>query len=347
MRQKVLITGGAGFIGSNLVARFLDQGYDVIIFDNLSRKGSEENLNWILKKPNAKAIKFVKKDIRDFAALQQEISKCEIIFHLASQVAVTSSVLNPREDFEINVIGTFNLLEAAREAGHRPAIIFASTNKVYGNLDRLNTTEKPTRYIFSDYPLGIDEEHLLDFHSPYGCSKGVGDQYVRDYSRIYNIPTIVFRQSCIYGPRQIGMEDQGWVTHLAAAAILKKPITIYGNGKQVRDVLYIDNLLEAYQLGLNAISRTSGQIFNIGGGSTNALSLLEYVKILEDILGYKVKIKFDRIRPGDQKVFISDNSKIKKHLKWEPKISYKVGIKNLLSWIEEHRNLFQEFFETK
>lgn len=338
--NKVLVTGGAGFIGSNLTSCLLNEGWEVTVFDNLSRRGSEKNLVWLLQNPNAKNLRIEVKDIRDFAALKEMVNKANVVFHLAAQVAVTTSFLNPREDFEVNALGSFNVLEAARQATQSPVVIFSSTNKVYGAMEKAKVKLKGKRYSYVDFLDGIDEEYPLDFHSPYGCSNGVADQYTRDYYRMYNIPTVVFRQSCIYGPRQMGMEDQGWVAHLAISAYHGKPITIYGDGKQVRDILYVDDLVGAYLKAVEKIADVAGQVYNIGGGRENSLSLLEYIRLLEKKVGRKLKVKYAPWRPGDQKVFIANTAKLKKELGWTPKTPFKKGIDNLLNWIEENKKLF-------
>ena len=248
MARKILITGGAGFIGSNYACRRIINGDEITIFDNLSRKGARENLEWISSTAHEKSFTFIEGDIRNYDLLKSAVKAKDIIIHLAAQVAVTSSVNDPAFDFSVNASGTFNVLEAARMSGKRPLVIYASTNKVYGEIKGASVIEEKTRYAFEDLPAGISEKQALDFHSPYGCSKGCGDQYVRDYSRIYHFPTIVFRQSCIYGKRQFGIEDQGWVAWFVIAAVMGKQITIYGDGKQVRDLLYIDDLMNAYDL---------------------------------------------------------------------------------------------------
>jgi len=336
-----LITGGAGFIGSNLAARLLGEGWEVIVFDNLSRKGSKKNLLWLKESYKTQKLYIETKDVRDFAAIKEVVGKTEVIFHLASQVAVTASVENPREDFEINALGSFNVLEAARASGHKPIVIYASSNKVYGSMDTAGVKMGAKRYLLTDFKDGIDEHYPLDFHSPYGCSKGAADQYTRDYFRIYGIPTVVFRQSCIYGPRQMGVEDQGWVAHFAISSILGRQVTIYGDGKQVRDLLYIDDLIDAYLKAVEKISKVRGEVFNIGGGSKNSLSILEYLEYLEKKLKKSIKIRFVRKwRSGDQKVFISNNSKLGKMVGWTPKVAALSGIDRLVDWIEVNKRIF-------
>ena len=254
MAKSYLVTGGAGFIGSNYVSRLIQRGENVTIYDNLSRSGSKLNLEW-LRREYGQSFKLIEADIRDHDAIADAALGKNVIVHLAAQVAVTTSVTNPREDFEINALGTFNLVEAARLSGSKPVVLYASTNKVYGGMEEVKTVEKDDRYEYADYPYGIPETLSLDFHSPYGCSKGTGDQYVRDYSRIYGLPSVVLRQSCIYGTHQFGMEDQGWVAWFVIAAITGKPITIYGDGKQVRDILFVDDLLNAYDLAIEQAVR--------------------------------------------------------------------------------------------
>lgn len=339
--KKALVTGGAGFIGSNLTSHLLDNGWEVIVFDNLARRGSEKNLVWLLQNPSAKNLRIEVKDVRDFNALKEEEKDVNAVFHLAAQVAVTASFLNPREDFEVNALGSFNVLEAARQAAHPPIVIFSSSNKVYGAMGKIKVKKSRKRYSYVDYPDGISEAYPLDFHSPYGCSNGVADQYTRDYYRMYGIPTVVFRQSCIYGPRQMGIGDQGWVAHLAILAYNNRPITIYGDGKQVRDLLYVDDLIEVYMQAVKKIEKVAGQVYNIGGGRGNSLSLLEYIDLLEKKIKRKIKIKYGQWRPGDQKVFISNNGKARKELGWEPKISFEKGVANLLDWIGENGDLFR------
>ncbi|OGH28545.1 MAG: CDP-paratose 2-epimerase [Candidatus Levybacteria bacterium RIFCSPHIGHO2_02_FULL_39_36] len=338
--MKALITGGAGFIGSNLAAHLLKKGWSVTVFDNLSRRGVKKNLDWLKSRSNKK-LEVLVKDIRDFAAIKKASLKVEVIYHLAAQVAVTTSVLNPREDFEINAQGTLNVLEAARYAGHKPIIIYASTNKVYGAMADKEIKENSNRYLYSKLKNGVDEKCLLDFHSPYGCSKGAADQYVQDYHRIYDMPTVVFRQSCIYGPRQMGMEDQGWAAHFAISGFFERPITIYGDGKQVRDLLHISDLIGAYELAIKNIKTSSGKVYNIGGGLKHIFSIIECINFLEGILGKKIKIMSGDWRSGDQKVYFSNNSKLKKELSWDLKICHKEGLKQLVKWIKENKELFE------
>ncbi|HEX2978697.1 MAG TPA: NAD-dependent epimerase/dehydratase family protein, partial [Anaerolineaceae bacterium] len=261
MSRNVMVTGGAGFIGSNYVARLLKRGEHVTVYDNLSRAGAKMNLVWLRQTFGQDAFELVQGDVRDADLLARTARQADLIVHLAAQVAVTTSVVDPREDFSINAQGTFNLLEAARASGRNPVVIYASTNKVYGGMEDVRVVEDQNGYIYADYPNGIPETMPLDFHSPYGCSKGTGDQYVRDYHRIYGLPTVVMRQSCIYGPRQFGVEDQGWVAWFLIAAVTGKPISIYGDGKQVRDILFVEDLLNAYDAAIDHIDGCAGQIF--------------------------------------------------------------------------------------
>ncbi|RLI96188.1 MAG: CDP-paratose 2-epimerase, partial [Candidatus Aenigmatarchaeota archaeon] len=319
--MKVLITGGAGFIGCNAAERYIKKKSEVYIIDNLSRKGSSENLNYL--KNLQKGLNFYQIDIRNKDTIEKFFKSrgpFDIILHLAAQVAVTTSVLNPRDDFEINALGTFNILEAFREYSPEAFFINASTNKVYGAMKNIEVVEKSGRYQYKNLPDGVSEDVPLDFHSPYGCSKGAGDQYVIDYSRIYGLKTVTLRQSCIYGYRQFGVEDQGWVAWFTIASVLKRAITIYGDGKQVRDILFIEDLLKCYEKVYEKKDIVSGKAYNIGGGTGNQISLLELVSYLEELTGRKISYKFSDWRPGDQPVFICDISKAKKDFNWEPKV---------------------------
>ena len=338
--MKVLITGGAGFIGANCTNRFTKTGHDVVVFDNLSRIGSDKNLEWIRQESPAE---FVRGDIREYSQLVDAIRQngpFDLIIHLAAQVAVTTSVEDPREDFEINALGTFNLLEAARLNNPGAVIIYASTNKVYGDMEDVGTVERDGRYEYEALTEGVDEERILDFHSPYGCSKGAADQYCRDYFRIYGLRTIVLRQSCIYGYRQFGIEDQGWVAWFCIAAALDKPITIYGDGKQIRDVLFIDDLVRAFELAYENRDSVTGKVFNIGGGPTNTLSLHELIKFLEDLKGTEIPLAYDDWRPGDQKVFVCNISAAEREFGWKPEVGTDKGIRLLYDWVEENKSLF-------
>ena len=341
MSRNFLITGGAGFIGSNYVSRLLDRGENVTIFDNLSRAGASRNLAWLQDKYGENAFRLVAGDVRDEALMTASTREIDIIIHLAAQVAVTTSVVNPREDFEINARGTFNVLEAARLNGRKPVVIYASTNKVYGGMDDVKVVEDTTRWRYADLPDGCSETQPLDFHSPYGCSKGTGDQYVRDYYRIYDLPTVVLRQSCIYGPRQFGVEDQGWLAWMIIAAITGRPLTIYGDGKQIRDLLYVDDLLNAYDAAIARIDTVKGQVFNLGGGPENTMSIwAEFSPLLTKLLGKKVVVNRGDWRPGDQKVFVADIRKAAEELFWKPHLRVEEGVGRLFAWVSENRKLF-------
>jgi CDP-paratose 2-epimerase len=279
--------------------------------------------------------------VRDAALLTTSSRTADVIVHLASQVAVTTSVTHPREDFEINALGTFNVLEAARLNERKPVILYSSTNKVYGGMEDVKVVEDDTRWRYADLPLGCPETQPLDFHSPYGCSKGTGDQYVRDYSRIYDLPTVVLRQSCIYGPRQFGVEDQGWVAWMIIAAVTGRQITICGDGKQIRDVLHVDDLLNGYDTAIARINTVKGRIYNLGGGPENTMSIwTEFGPKLESLLGKPIAVARSDWRPGDQKVFVADIRKAMRELGWEPKIGVEEGMKKLFEWVNENRNLF-------
>ncbi len=341
MTKKYLVTGGAGFIGSNFVSRLLNRGEDVKIFDNLSRAGSARNLEWLKQTYGADTFQLIQGDVRDADAIQKAAVDADVIVHLAAQVAVTTSVVDPRNDFEINALGTFNTLEAARLSGREPIFLYSSTNKVYGGMEDVRVVEQDTRYAYADYPMGISEEHPLDFHSPYGCSKGSGDQYVRDYARIYGIRSVVFRQSCIYGVRQFGVEDQGWVAWFVIAALKGLPISVYGDGKQVRDVLFVDDLTRAYDLAIDHSEVSAGEVFNIGGGASRILSVWnEFGPILEKLLGHQLNPAWGDWRPGDQRVYVSDIRKAEKVLGWKPEVGVEEGITRLFNWVKANPDLF-------
>jgi CDP-paratose 2-epimerase len=343
MKQNVLVTGGAGFIGSNLVHHLLTEGYRVTVFDSLARRGTEHNLAWLREQHAPPRLRFVQGDVRDWSAVRAVVADADVIYHLAGQVAVTSSVTDPRTDHEVNVLGTFNVLEAARLGGRRPPLVFTSTNKVYGGMEDVVTVERRTRYEYRDLPHGVPESQPLDFHSPYGCSKGAADQYVRDYARIYGLPTVVFRMSCIYGPRQFGNEDQGWIAHFLIAAQTGRPITIYGDGKQVRDVLYVEDLVRAFRLAVERIDDVAGQVLNIGGGPANTLAVWqEFREQLADLKGEKVPARHDDWRPGDQPCYVSDIRKARRLLGWEPEVARETGIGRLWDWVEANEGLFSD-----
>lgn len=338
--MKILVTGGVGFVGSHVSDFFASAGHEVAVFDNLSRKGVEKNRRWLEEK-HGKKLKIIKGDIRNFAEIAEAAKDRELIFHLAAQVAVTTSVTNPREDFDVNALGTLNVLEAARASGKNPIVLFTSTNKVYGGMEDVNVLEKETRYEYDGLPYGVPESRGLDFHSPYGCSKGAADQYVRDYSRIYGLRTVVFRMSCIYGTRQFGNEDQGWVAHFVITASQGKDISIYGDGKQVRDVLFVEDLVRAMNQAVTKIDRTAGQVYNIGGGASQTISVWrEFYPILKKLTQRETKVTYGEWRPGDQKIYVSDTRKAQKELDWKPEISVEEGIEKLYKWVKDNPTLF-------
>ncbi len=341
MVKKIIITGGAGFIGCNAASRYLRQGHHVIVIDDLSRKGTERNLEWLESQGH---LEFCGADIRNSSAINEIFLRhadAGLILHLAGQVAVTTSVADPREDFEINAHGSFNVLEASRIARVNCAILYSSTNKVYGGLEDLEVREDDRSYRLADRPLGVPEEQPLDFHSPYGCSKGAADQYFRDYHRIYGLKTVVFRQSCIYGYRQFGVEDQGWVAWFIIAAELGKAITVYGDGKQVRDVLFIEDLLDAYDAAANRIDVAAGRVYNVGGGSENALSLLELLCFLKEKYQGTLRYAHADWRPGDQRIYVSDIRRAAAELGWSPRFDVASGLNRLQAWVAENKELFR------
>ncbi|HYB74252.1 MAG TPA: NAD-dependent epimerase/dehydratase family protein [Candidatus Sulfotelmatobacter sp.] len=337
--MRWLITGGAGFIGCNAARRLAAEGHDVVVLDNLSRKGATENLAWLRRHG---PVTSVFADVKDFRHLKRILGlRFDVVLHLAAQVAVTTSVLDPRADFEANALGTFNVCEAVRLCCPEAILLNASTNKVYGGMEDVRVVEAEGRYRYADYPQGISEARCLDFHSPYGCSKGAGDQYVRDYARIYGLRTVTFRQSCIYGTRQFGVEDQGWVAWFTIAAALGLPLTIYGDGKQVRDVLYVDDLIDCYLRAVERIDRVSGRAYNIGGGPSHTLSLLELLRHLERLSGRPIPRQFADWRPGDQPVFVCDLTRAEAELGWSPKTSVEEGVARLWAWVIANRELFE------
>jgi CDP-paratose 2-epimerase len=340
MSKRILVIGGAGFVGSNLANNLLADGFDVTVFDALMLAGSYENLAWLRRRFNR--LHFVQDDVRDIEAIKDVVADVDVIYHLAGQVAVTSSVSDPRSDFETNALGTFNVLEAARESGRQPIIVFTSTNKVYGGMENVPVVEGQSRYTFAECPNGISETQPLDFHSPYGCSKGAADQYVRDYSRIYGLPTVVFRMSCIYGPRQFGTEDQGWVAHFIISVLTGRSITIYGNGKQVRDLLFVDDLVRAFRLAVDRIDRTAGEVFNIGGGPSNTVSVwAEFGELVTELAGRDVLVNFDGWRPGDQPCYVSDIRKVSALLGWRPLIDKETGVRRLWQWVSSNLDILK------
>jgi CDP-paratose 2-epimerase len=297
--------------------------------------------------PNAQNLEVLIGDIRlPTRALQQAVEASDALFHMAGQVAVTTSVKDPVQDFEVNALGAFKMLELVRNSSRkRPAFFYASTNKVYGGMENVEIEEQEDRFSYVDLPNGVPEDRLLDFHSPYGCSKGAADQYVRDYARIYGLQTIVFRQSCIYGYRQFGLEDQGWVAWFVIAAQLGLPIVIYGNGKQVRDVLFIEDLMAAYDEAFEQITKVSGQVFNVGGGPENTISLHDLIAVLKSDVNPDLKITFSDWRPGDQPVYISDVRKARETFGWSPRTDWQTGVRKLIQWVKENEKLLRPMFE--
>ncbi len=339
-----LILGGAGFIGTNLAERLARDGQDVTIFDNLSRRGVHDNADYLLQ-TYPRQITLIEADIRDYKAVARAVASASRVYHFAAQVAVTTSLVEPLEDFEINLRGTLNVLEALRDlhaqsqtrpAGRQvPPLLFTSTNKVYGDLHGLELVERERHYQPTDPTVRSHgfAEGWLDFHSPYGCSKGGADQYVLDYARTYGLPATVFRMSCIYGPHQCGNEDQGWVAHFVKAALADQPVTLYGDGKQVRDVLYVDDLIAAMTAALDQIDSTAGQAYNIGGGPANAVSLLQMLDLIADVHGCPLDVGFDDWRTGDQRYYVSDTRKLEAAIGWTPTTPAEEGLTRLHAWL--------------
>jgi CDP-paratose 2-epimerase len=338
--RPILITGGAGFIGSNLADRLAREGHQVFVFDALSRAGVERNLAW-LKERHGKRITSIVGDVRDEDQVVRAAADAKAVFHMAAQVAVTTSLVDPREDFEINVKGTVNVLDAVRVRHEPVPVIFASTNKVYGDLGDMAFECREDRHVPKAFAArrGIDESHPLDFHTPYGCSKGAADQYVLDYCRSFGIPTAVFRMSCIYGQRQMGTEDQGWVAHFLIRALERKPITIYGDGRQVRDILDVGDAVDAYVRALGRIDRVQGRVFNLGGGPANAISLLELVDEIGRIIDRKVELRFEDWRQGDQRWYVSDTHSAQSALGLPTPRGWRDGVAALARWLADERGL--------
>lgn len=336
--MKLLITGGCGFLGSNLASDALMRGDELVVFDSLYRNGSRENLTWLQTQGQ---FTFEHGDIRNQNDITRVIQafKPDAIFHLAGQVAMTTSIANPRMDFEVNVMGTHNLLEAVRQHAPNATVVYSSTNKVYGDLEQYTYFETDTRYQCVEYPNGFNEEVQLSFHSPYGCSKGAADQYMLDYARIFGIKTVVFRHSSMYGGRQFATYDQGWVgwfcqkTVETSKGLLKEPFKISGTGKQVRDVLHADDMKRLYLAAITYIDSAKGQAFNVGGGIENSLSLLELFALLEQITGVKLNYAQLPVRESDQRVFVSDVGKAKKLLNWQPMVSAQDGVARMVEWV--------------
>lgn len=337
--RPVLITGGAGFIATNLAHRLLGMGRSVIILDNLSRAGVERNLDW-LRQTHGDRAHFEFADIRDTAALNLAVSRASQVFHLAAQVAVTTSLTQPVHDFEVNARGTLKLLEAIRRQDNPPPLLFTSTNKVYGALEHVGLGLFGRRYEPENPELranGVSEDARLDFHSPYGCSKGAADQYVLDYARAYDLSAVVFRMSCIYGPHQFGTEDQGWVAHFLIRALENQGITLYGDGMQVRDILYVEDLVDAMLVSMERIDQVSGQAFNVGGGAANSTSLLELMDVIARLHGHMPDYRFGAWRLGDQRYYVSDTRKLQQATGWRPRVGVEEGVGYLYDWLSETR----------
>jgi len=340
--RSVLIFGGAGFVGSNWAHHLLTRSdATVLIFDNLSRRKVEHNVRWLQKlAEGTNRLKVSIADIRDARAVEKAVYAATEIYHFAAQVAVTTSIDDPRSDFEVNAGGTLNILEAARRSGTQPFLLFTSTNKVYGYISTPRDGQQPVkRHLCTERDL-IRETQPLDFYSPYGCSKGTADQYVHDYSRIFGLPTVVFRMSCIAGPRQFGNEDQGWVAHFVYSALQRKTISIYGDGRQVRDVLAVQDLLRAFEAAYENRPKTAGQIYNIGGGPGNTTSLLELIEVVERIVRARVKYRFRPARPGDQPVYITDSTKFTEHARWMPERYLEQTVEDICTWYGNYQSLF-------
>ena len=339
--MKILITGGAGFIGTNTAIYFASQNHQITIVDNLSRSGVKTNAEYIHNKyPN---VKLIVSDILEAENYLEDLKSADFIIHLAGQTAVTSSIEDPRNDFRNNVWASFNLLENVRKYNPNAVLLYSSTNKVYGDLNHheLKLNEENKKYENITCPNGVDEKESLNFISPYGCSKGASDQYFLDYARIYDLKTVVFRQSCIYGQFQMGVEDQGWVAHFSKQFLMKSPIQLFGNGYQVRDLLFVQDLVKAYQLAFEKINVAKGQAFNIGGGVNNSFSLLNVIEMLEKQIVNKVEVKFSEPRKGDQLYFVSNNDKFCKLTGWKVETQFEKGLIDMVGWQKENLDLIK------
>jgi len=342
VRRTVLITGGAGFIGASYARRRLAAGDRVVVLDNLSRSGSERNLGWLRTDDRASALEVVIGDVRDRSLVAEAARDADAIVHLAAQVSVMASLRDPVEDFEVNAGGTLNVLEAARRSPRRPAVLYASTNKVYGDLARHPVTEDTTRHLLQGQAGGVSEDEPLDLRTPYACSKGAGDLYAQDAWASFGVPTVVLRQSCIYGPRQLGCEEQGWATWLIAAAVCGRAITIYGDGKQVRDLLWIDDLLDCYDRALERIDKVAGQVLNVGGGPDFSLSVWsELAPLLARHVERLPEVIFRPWRPSDQRVYVSDTRRAQQALGWRPRVAPAEGVERLVGWARRNIDLFE------
>ena len=330
----ILITGGAGFIGSNLADALAAQGRDIVVYDALARPGVERNLAW-LEARHGRRIRSVVADIRDAASVAAAAQDAAAVFHFAAQVAVTTSMIDPRGDHDVNIVGTLNVLESLRRRDDPAPLIFASTNKVYGDLANIELVVENEAYVPREPALrgGVSERRPLDFHTPYGCSKGAADQYVLDYSRSFGVATCVMRMSCIYGPRQMGTEDQGWVAHFLIRALTGRPITIYGDGRQVRDIMHVGDAVQAYLAAWRAIEAVNGMAFNLGGGARNAVSLRQVLQAIEHLVERPVATAFEAWRPGDQRYYVSDISAARKALRLPEPTAWRDGMADLADWL--------------
>jgi CDP-paratose 2-epimerase len=346
-RRLALITGGAGFVATNVADRLLHDGWRVRLFDNLSRPGVEKNVAWLRaahpgrSSDGSRDVELIVGDVRDRNALRTALTGVSRVFHFAAQVAVTTSLIDPTQDFDVNAGGTLNVLEAIRELDERPTLLFTSTNKVYGHLEDIALHVRSRRYEPDDRIVassGVSEHRPLDFHSPYGCSKGAAEQYVLDYARTYGLRATVFRMSCIYGPHQFGTEDQGWVAHFIIRALQRLPLTLYGDGLQVRDVLFVDDLVEAMMRAHDRIDETSGRAFNIGGGQANTTSLLELLDIIGRLLGARPAYRLEPWRTADQRYYVSDTTRFERTCGWAPQIAVADGVERLAAWLIQSGN---------
>ncbi|MBZ4419423.1 NAD-dependent epimerase/dehydratase family protein [Myxococcus sp. RHST-1-4] len=335
--RQVVVFGGAGFIGCNVASSYLEEGRRVLVYDNLSRPGVEQNLRW-MKERHGDRLDVEVADLRDAASVRRAVRHAGEVFHFGAQVAVTTSLDAPTHDFEVNARGTFNVLEALRSMDTPAPLVFTSTNKVYGGLPGLRFVAGERRYEPLDPDIraqGISERCSLDFESPYGCSKGTADQYVLDWARSYGLRATVFRMSCIYGPRQLGTEDQGWVAHFLIRALKGQPITLYGDGMQVRDILFVEDMVRAFRLAQAKMDAVSGRAFNIGGGPTRAVSLLELLELIEELVGHRPDVRHEAWRTGDQRYYVSDTRKFQSATGWSPQVGVRDGVTRLLGWLEE------------
>lgn len=335
----ILVTGGAGFIGSNIADRLAAEGHEVLIYDSLSRPGVERNLSWLKDRHGSRIVPIIA-DIRDAGSLTRATREAQAVFHMAAQVAATTSMKDPRDDLDVNIVGTFNLLEAVRHKQDETSVVFASTNKVYGDLSELSFRLGPNGYRPTDESMsdhGVSETHPLKFQTPYGVSKGAADQYVLDYARSFGLPATVFRMSCIYGPGQMGTEDQGWVAHFLIRAMACEPITLYGDGHQVRDILEVSDAVDAYLRAWRRIDGTKGRAFNLGGGPGNAVSLRTLLRYVGQHVGREPEVRFVDWRPGDQRYFVADTRVAESVLGWRAKTHWQEGVARLAEWLAERK----------